>query len=367
MVIRLEKDVINKLHMEDGTREIKFRYDLLNLNDIKIGELTSIPGGRLGLNSLAQIKRKGKFTFKENEFKDINWLNDRIQPFLMLKMGNEWIEWPLGIFLISSPSRKTRNNAIYRDVEVYDTSLILLEDKFDTRYRISAGTNYVEAITQIINEAGIWKVNIAPMVGDIKIDKEFEIGTSRLEAVNELLKEINYTSIWVDEVGYFTSKPYVLPTHRTVEYEYRNNDMSIILPDTSTEEMDLFSVPNKWVVVASNPETEPLVSRYTNDNAGSPTSTVNRKRNIVDYREIDDILDQKTLDEYVQRIAYEASQVYGKFIFETAIMPHHSYMDSLYCEHTNLGIANKYIETNWEIELKAGGKMLHSARRVMQI
>ncbi len=28
-----------------------------------------------------------------------------------------------------------------------------------------------------------------------KTDKEFEIGTSRLEAVNELLKEINYTSI----------------------------------------------------------------------------------------------------------------------------------------------------------------------------
>ena len=182
-----------------------------------------------------------------------------------------------------------------------------------------------------------------------------------------MLKEINYTSIWVDEVGYFTSKPYVLPTLRTVEYEYRNDDMSIILPDTSTEEMDLFSVPNKWVVVATNPETDPLVSRYTNDNAGSPTSTVNRKRNIVDYREVDDILDQKTLDEYVRRIAYEASQVYGKFIFETVIMPHHSYMDSLYCEHTDLGIKNKYIETSWQIDLKAGGKMQHSARRVIQI
>ena len=366
-MIRLEKNIIEKLHMKDGTREVKFRYDLLNTDDIKIGELTSVPGGRLGLNSLAQIKRKGKFKFKENEFKDIDWLNDRVQPFFMLKMGDKWLEWPLGIFLISSPSRKTRNNAIYRDVEVYDTSLILLEDKFDTRYRIPAGTNYVEAVTQIINEAGIWKVNILPVVGDIKADKEFEIGTSRLEAVNELLKEINYTSVWVDEVGYFTSKPYVLPTFRTVEYEYRNNDMSIILPDTSIEEMDLFSVPNKWVVVATNPETDPLVSRYTNDNAGSPTSTVNRKRNIVDYREIDDILDQKTLDEYVQRIAYEASQVYGKFIFETAIMPHHSYMDSLYCEHSDLGIANKYIETNWEMELKAGGKMQHNARRVIQI
>ena len=173
-MIRLDEEIKNILHMKDGTREVKFRYDVLNSNEIKIGELTSISGGRLGLNSLAQIKRKGKFTFKENEFKDIDWLNDRVQPFFMLKVGNKWLEWPLGIFLISSPSRKTRNNAIYRDAEVYDASLILLEDKFDTRYWIQAGTNYVEAITQIINEAGIWKVNIPPIVGDLKTDKELQ-------------------------------------------------------------------------------------------------------------------------------------------------------------------------------------------------
>lgn len=366
-MIRIDSNIKDILHMKDGSREIKFRYDLLNSDDIKIGELTALPRGRLGLNSLAQIKRTGKFHFKENEFKDVDWLNDRVQPFFMLKVGEEWIEWPLGIFLISSPTRNIKNNTIYREVEAYDTSLVLLEDKFDTRYRIPAGTNYVEAITQIINEAGIWKINIPAISGNTKTDKEFEIGISRLEAVNELLKEINYTSIWVDEAGYFTSRPYILPTNRQIEYEYRNNDMSIILPDTSTEEMDLFSVPNKWVVVATNPEIEPLVSRYTNDNAGSPTSTVNRKRNIVDYREVDDILDQNTLDEYVQRIAYEASQIYGKFVFETAIMPHHSYMDCIYCEHSRLGISNKYIETSWEIELKAGGRMRHNARRVINI
>lgn len=363
-MINLDNNIKNILH---DNREVRFRYDLVNYNDIKIGELTSIPGGKLRLNSLAQIKRTGSFKFKESEFKDIDWLNDRVQPFFMLKVDKEWMEWPLGVFLISSPSRNVVKSNIYRNVECYDTSLILLEDKFDTRYRISAGMNYVEAITQIINGAGIWKVSIPTMIGNIKVDKEFEIGTSRLEAVNELLGEINYTSIWVDENGNFVSSPYILPTNRTVEYEYRNDEMSIILPETSTEEIDTFSVANKWVVVASNPETESMVSRYTNDNASSPTSTTSRKRNIVDYREVNDILDQTTLDNYTQRIAYEASQVYGKFIFDTAIMPHHTYMDCLYCEHDKLGVSNKYIETSWEIELAAGGKMRHSARRVINI
>lgn len=119
--------------------------------------------------------------------------------------------------------------------------------------------------------------------------------------------------------------------------------------------------------MATNPEIEPLVSRFTNDNAGGPTSTINRRRTIVDYREVDDIANQGVLDEYTRRIAYEASNVFGKVVFETAIMPHHSYMDAIFCEHTGLGIKNKYIETSWEMDLKAGGKMKHSARRVIQL
>lgn len=359
-MIKLDKNIINMLHSNRG---ISFRYDLLNYNETKIGELTSL-GGNLGLNSLAQIKRKGKFEFKENELNDVDWLNDRVQPVFIL---NNQYEFKLGVFMISSPSRSLKSKHIYREVDCFDTSLILLEDKFDTRYRIVKDTNYITAINQIIGGAGIWKTNIPYMDVKLKTDREFEIGTSRLEAVNYLLQEINYTSIWVDELGSFTSNPYILPTDRLVEYSYKNNEMSIILSDSSVEEMDLFSVPNKFVIVASNPETESLVSRYTNDNAGSPTSTINRRRIIVDYREVDDIANQEILDEYTRRIAYEASNVYGKFVFSTAIMPHHSYMDALFCEHNDMNVKNKYIETSWEMDLKAGGKMRHSGRKVIQL
>jgi len=359
-MIKLEKNIIDMLH---SSREVSFRYDLLNYNETKIGELTSL-GGRLGLNSLAQIKRKGSFQFKENELQDVDWLNDKVQPVFIL---NKQYEFPLGVFMISSPTRSLRKKSIYREVECFDTSLVLLEDKFDTRYRVLKGTNYVTAITQIISSAGIWKINIPHINATLRTDREFEIGTSKLEAVNYLLQEINYTSIWVDELGNFTANPYILPNDRIVEYTYKNDDMSIIIPDTSVEEIDLFSVPNKWVVVTTNPEVEPMVSRFINDNPASPTSTVSRRRNIVDFREVDDIASQSILDEYVRRIAYEASNVYGKFIFDTAIMPHHSYMDCLYCEHSDLGIKNKYIETSWEIDLKANGRMKHNARRVIQL
>ena len=326
-----EKQVKDCLHGRNGSRgEVKFRYELLNKEDVKLGELKAQPG-KVELNSLAEIKRTAVFQVTEQEGQDINWLSDRIRPIFCLQMPDGgWVEWPLGVFLLSSPTRKDENGQIKRSIEAYDGSLILKEDKFTDRYFIPAGTKYTTAVIDILNAAGIWKINILDHPGTLATDLEFEIGTTKLFAVNELLAAINYTSLWVDENGYFVAQPYVLPTGRDPEYEYRTNDLSIIHPG-GTEELDLFGVPNLWVRYVSNPDREIVLrSEYINDLSTSPTSTINRGRTIVDIDSVEDIFDQATLDEYTKRIAYNASQVYGKFNFATALMPHHSYYNCLF-------------------------------------
>lgn len=362
-----EQEVINQLHGVTGSREIKFRYDLLNRYGIKIGELTAHSGNRITMNSEAKIKRTAMFEINEDEAQDVDWLNDRIRPVFLLKMPDGgYAEWPLGVFMPSSPGRTNTNRKMKREIEAYDESLILSEDRFDNRYYIAAGTTYTSAIKTIINSAGIWKVNIISNSSTITTGKEFEIGTTKLEAVNQLLAEINYTTIWVDENGYFTAKPYVLPTLKGVEYTYKNNEISVI-HEECIEEIDYFSVPNKWIRVVSNPEQASLVSVYTNSLPTSVTSTVNRGRTIADYDTVDDIADQDTLDAYTRRVAYEASQIYSVFTFDTALMPHHSFYNCLFLAHTDFDIANKYMEYAWEMDLQAGGKMNHSCRRVIVV
>lgn len=361
-------DVRNQLHAKRGSREIRFRYNLLNKYEIKIGELLAADtGNSINFNSLADIKRTGVFSFKETELQDVDWLSDRVQPIFILKMpdGN-FIEWPLGMFLLSSPTRKDDFSGVWREVEAYDPSVILNEDKFDNRYYIPANTKYIDAITVILNSAGIRKVNITNHNGIISIDKEFEIGTSKLEAINQLLSEVNYTSIWVDTFGYFTSNPYVLPSERETEYSYLTDESSITL-DGAINELDLFNIPNKWIITASNPEKTPLTSVYVNDSIFSKTSTINRSRTIVDFRQVDDVLDQATLDAYTKRIASNASQAYEKVQFETALMPHHDYMNTLFIENKNLSISSKFVETEWNLILKPGEKMNHSVRRAVNI
>lgn len=355
------EQVMQALHASGGHWQTKIRYELLNRHDIKIGELTAT-GGSITFNSEAEIKRIANFTVKETN--DIDWLNDRIRPVFCLRMPDGgWAEWPLGVFLISSP-RRTEKNVIMREIEAYDPCVILKEDKFDNRYLIPTGMTYTAAITQILNDAGITKVNITAHDGTIGADKEFEIGTDKLSAVNQLLGEINYTSIWVDTNGYFVARPYIIPSERDAEYEYRTDDLSII-EHGATEEVDLFGVPNKWVVVCSTPDKAVLVSQYVNDLPTSRTSTISRGRVITDFRQVDDILDQETLDEYTKRIAYNDSWVYEKLNFSTLPMPHHDYLNCLYIDHKLLGAASKYIETSWTIDLN--GQMTHNCRRVIRI
>ncbi|QPA31631.1 hypothetical protein [Thermaerobacillus caldiproteolyticus] len=359
-----KQEIIDALHGKYGQRHFKFRYDLLDKDDKKIGELDSVVDGEVSMASLDSIKRTAKFRLKDRG--EINWLSDRIQPFALLRMRDgKYIEFPLGIFLLSSPTRKDENKSVYRDVEAYDGLLILRDDKFDTRYTVTAGTNYRQAVIDILTSAGITKHNIEQTDKVLPVDMEFEPGKEKLEAVNALLQAINYTPLYVDVYGYFTSMTYRSPSIRAAEYTYKDDELSIIYPGIE-EELDLFSVPNKWVVVCSSAE-QSLMSSYTNSNPDSPTSTVNRGRTIVDYREVTDIADQQSLDAYVQRIAFEASQVYGKLTFETALNPLHDYADVLQIEYSPLGISGKYSETSWTMPLKAGARMKHEVRKVVSI
>lgn len=359
-----EKEVKDVLHSRRGPRKLRFRYDLLNKNNQYIRTLNNVISGEVSMNSLAEIKRTARFSLKDDG--QIDFLNDRIQPFVEVKMKSDFISFPLGIFLLSSPTRKDQTNGVFRGVEAYGGLLILRDDKFEQRYIVPAGAKYYDEVIKILQSAGITKYNIENIDTVLKRDIEFEPGKEKLFAINELLRQINYTPIYDNENGIFTSSYYRSPTVRAADYTYKDDELSVTFQGLE-EELDLFDVPNKWVVVCSNAEQEPLVSSYTNDNPESPISTVNRGRTIVDYREVTDIADQASLDSYVRRIAFEASQVYGKIIFETALMPMHDYADVLEIDYSPLGIKGKYAETSWTMPLAVGARMKHEVRKVVQI
>jgi hypothetical protein len=345
-------------------RRFSFRYELLNKDLQKIGDLLTVKDGEVRHDALAQIKRTASFSLLDTG--EIDFLNDRIKPFVRVWVQNQWVDFPQGVFLLSSPTKRDIIGKVERNVDAFDGLLILQEDKFETRYRIAAGSSYYQAVIDILNGSGITSYNIENTDKTLPVEKEFEAGKEKLFAINELLREINYTPVHVDVDGAFTTFAYRSPSVRSVDYTYRDDTESVTFAGVE-EELDLSYIPNKWVVVRTNAEEEPLFSIYMNDNPDSITSTVNRGRIIVDHREINDIADQNSLDAYTQRIAFESSQVYGKINFETGIMPMHDYADVIELDYSPLGITGKYSESSWTLPLRIDGRMKHSLRRVVTI
>lgn len=358
------EQVQKALHSDN--RHLSFRYELLdNKNRVKKIPLDTVISASVANNALAQIKRTARFVLKDDP--DINYLTDRIKPYVRLWMGDGWVEFPQGVFILSTPPERTDSRGIVtREIEAYDQLQILVDDKVDSRYTLMEGTRYTDNIKVLLESAGITQYNVTRSESQLPTTRDWEPGTSKLQIINDLLGAINYRSLFFDENGYAIALPYVSPVNRPSEYTYRDDGKSVMFPEAERH-LDLFHIPNRWVLVVSNPELPPIRSTYTNTNPDSITSTVSRDRTIVDYREYEDIANQTALDALVQRIAFEASQVYEQVSIETAIMPMHSDSDIFTLQYSNLGISHKYSEVAWEMPLKAGEKMKHRVRRIVNI
>ncbi|SDL20819.1 hypothetical protein [Natronincola ferrireducens] len=357
-----EEEVKEILHASN--RQEGFRYRLLDKDEIEKGWLDTVQRSRISYSSLAKIKRSANITMIEDN--TVDYLNDRIQPWIDITAMGKTVSFPMGVFLLNSPKREDDKNVIFREIEAYDKLQILEEDSFEERYFIPAGENYVNAISSIIMSAGETSIQITPTTLTTLTDKEFDLELTKLDIINKLLEELNYYSLRVDVEGNYVSEPYIEPSAKPIDYVYRTDKKSVIVAGAS-EDIDLYSVKNVFVVFVDNPDKPPLRSIYVNDNPNSITSTESRGRRLADVRRLEDIADQSALDSYTRRIAINATNIYSHITFPTAIMPMHDYLDTLQIQYSPLGVSDIYQETSWEIDLQVGGEMRHTVRKVVYL
>ena len=342
-------------------RTIWYEYDLLNKDDVPLGKITA--EGNIDYDATAGIQRCASLTIKEE--KEIDFLSERVRPSMCMKTDTGIVHYPLGVFLLSSPVRKAQSGVISRGIECYDKNQILKDDKFSTRYRVPTGTNYIAAVSSILASAGITDALLTLTDKVLAADLEFSLGTSKLDAINSLLRAINYNNIYVNASGRFVAKPYEDPVIRPAETSYVTNSRSIIF-DGAEEELDIFDAPNKIIRYLETADRDVIIATVTNDDPQSKLSTVSRGRTIVDIAAVSDIADEATLMAYTQREASEA-KIYQKIRFDTIAMPNHESLDCLYIINKDLDIQGKYIELAWSLEMKVGGRMSHTCRRAVSI
>lgn len=343
-----------------------FAYELLTDKNKHKGWLTSVADGSVKNSTIEEIRRSAYFQIRDTD--DVNWVRDRIKPWVKLKMPDGgWVSWPQGVFLLTSPTRRvTSSGSVWRDVSGLDQTVVLRDFSQAQRYAVLRGTNYIAALRSLLVGAGITRMNLEPTTKVLPTDREWDPGTSRLEIANDLLKAIAYDPISFDSDGVAVAKSYVLPMLRPSTYTYEDGQASVTLTEAE-QTFDIDNVPNQWTLVVSEPDRPPLVSQFTNDNPYSPTSVTSRGRVISVFDDSVDAADQAALDTLARKRAYDDSQGNLEVGFTTGLMPFHDNEDTLTLDLYRIGGGGKYVETMWEMSLRAGMQMEHRAERAIDL
>lgn len=302
-----------------------------------------------------------------------DYLHNSLRCYAALRLtSTTWEEWPLGTFLLSAPDRAVDHPSSPVTIEGYDYLSKWVGATTTDRYTPTFGTSF----GAIINEASL------AVLGKIEVNIPGELyttvptahlqwdpGTPWLRVVNDCLASCNCRPLAVDAYGVAYSEVYTDPAEGPVIWTYTRDDESLIVRGSSRVELDLLDVPNQWVGIVSDPAVEPpLRSVYTNDDAGSLTSTVSRGRTITRVLTSDEVglpVTQNDLDLIVQRFALNQRNQYLHVNFETMLMPFHdtgSVVDLDFGEGVQ-----RFREVSWELDMKAGGRMKHDVRRVVQV
>lgn len=356
---------------------MRYKFDILR-NNVKVGELNGVESCSVHFDADANIKRSASLTCSASSFsmskvrnktsgiritfqitaqfktsyKDdylvFNPFTDRIVPY--------YGDMALGVFMIcSSPVSIDGKDKTY-NFEMYDESFKLDQSKTSERYFIPEGTKYTSAIEQILTSTGIIKTDIEDSDYTTNIDKEFEIGTSKLDIINSLLKEINYETIWFNSEGYAVASKQQTKTEP--DFIYREGNYSTIYEKIG-KTMDIYNVPNVFVGVVSTPDVSPLIYRTENDSPNSQLSTFSRGYEVTSVYTLNDIASYDELVAYIDKKKLEAMQVEEDVDITTAIEKH-EYKESIQLEAA--GIVGLYVEKRWDVDM-FNHSMKHSIER----
>lgn len=79
-----EDEVLRAIRGVDGTRELSFRYELLDENMVYKRDLENVLGGSVQMQYISEIKRTAEFDIRDGG--DIDYLFDHIKPYARFKM-----------------------------------------------------------------------------------------------------------------------------------------------------------------------------------------------------------------------------------------------------------------------------------------
>lgn len=280
-------------------RRERWVVDLLDAQTEKLLADVRATSGRVDWNVNATIRSSCSLTVEDLAGYDWRQVRVRIRYVLDGPGGGEW---PIGVFLPATPTEQW-DVARSESVEMYDKMVILEDDKTATAWAYSKGQNLIAAVVQVIQSTGETSIQIPPSSKTLSASMTWEVGTSKLRIVNDLLEAADYFSIWCDGMGRYRSDPYSAPGDRPVVWDFVDHPQTSIYLSRFEREQDGFHVPNRVVMIgrSEDQETPPPYATAQNQDPDSEWSFQARGRWITYTEEGVEAADGETLDSLAAR------------------------------------------------------------------
>lgn len=342
------------------TRSLDFRFRIMR-GGADYGELypaeSSSP--RISMRSSNPVKTNFSGTFLPPE-KDVDWMSDEIRPEILL----DGVAYSLGIFQPIKVQRIDNGTAVNLSISANDRCWAVRDTRSESRVYFAAGTNYVAAAVSVLTGTGIAVINAVQTAATLGEDREWPIGTSRLDIINELLTEINYEQLWFDGSGTAMIQPVRIPNAVNISHVLDETKIeSLMLPGIQSD-TDLLSAANVFVCVCSNADKSSAMTAIAeNTNPQSPLSIARRGKRITKVIQINNIASQAALQAFANRQVSDSMMAGEVITAKTCLLPGFGVDDVTSIRYGDLLAICR--ETGWTMDLKVGGQMTHTLERTV--
>ena len=333
-----------------GTHSLRYRFDLLNPDLTKAGELPvrSDVAPRLRNNAGARIKRRLDLTPEPGILDDIDVLTARVRPVCLPPTGEEF---PMGTMMFADAISVDAIPDNEHSAVLLDQGL-LLDQQSDRTYGVSPGTVYEEVISSILGEHGIFDIEIETAqdhVADQPIS--WRVGTSWLRIINDLARLSGAFDLFFDNSG--VARVIEAPSLDSETVAYNAFTPRLFLGGTTGERFPL-DAPNRYVVVEGGAAEFPVTGVYDVPDS-APHSAVNRGFVVTRTEVLQGIC--QPADHCALAFAKSNTADYESASFISSVDPRHDTYDVVNLNHL------LYREQSWSAELSGTGDMRHNLRR----
>lgn len=213
------------------------------------GELKTALGGNLEWNVANEIRFGGSMTVAPES--PVDWHSCRVRIDYIVKWGGVERVQQVGILIPVAPksSYGTGGEGVI-DLELYDKTLILIQDTVTKTTTFKSGRLMTDAIEEILKSVGE-RYAITHSSKKFAKNRVYPAGTTKMKIVQEIVKDLDYFGIYADPYGVFQVHPYVEPDKRQAVYVFREGATAIHSPDWSVDH-DGFEVPNRVVCISQS-------------------------------------------------------------------------------------------------------------------